>query len=192
MVMNKSLLIPLMIGAVMIIIFIMVASTLTTVSLFILGVIVSYVVYVNTLYKRTPDLGRILPLYLLALGIQFIHFTEEYLTDFTTELPKLFNQEAYPVDYWIVFNMVAYFVFIIGGIILFKQLKDFMIIPLFFILVGVIFNSVAHIMLSIYVRRYFPGLYTALIYMVIGPILMKRILEETSTNWKGVTNDLQG
>lgn len=190
--MNKSLLIPLMIGAVMIIIFIMVASTLTTVSLFILGVIVSYVVYVNTLYKRTPDLGRILPLYLLALGIQFIHFTEEYLTDFTTELPKLFNQEAYPVDYWIVFNMVAYFVFIIGGIILFKQLKDFMIIPLFFILVGVIFNSVAHIMLSIYVRRYFPGLYTALIYMVIGPILMKRILEETSTNWKGVTNDLQG
>jgi hypothetical protein len=125
-----------------------------------------------------PNPERILPLYLLALGIQFIHFTEEYLTDLTLVVPKLMSHEEYPVDYWLVFNMVAYSVFIIGGIILFKRIKELMIIPLFFILVGVMLNSIGHILIAIYVGGYFSGLYSALVYVVIGPILMKRVLDE--------------
>lgn len=77
--------------------------------------------------------------------------------------------------------MVAYFVFIIEGIIMFKQIKELMIIPLFFILVGVLLNSLGPILISIYVGEYFSGLYTALIYIIIGPILMKRVLDETKT-----------
>jgi len=188
--MNRYTFIPLITGIIMIAIFIMVASTLTSVWAFIPGVIISYIFYLNTYNKKSPEPERILPLYLLALGIQFIHFTEEYLTDFTSEIPKLFDQEPYPMDYWIVFNMIAYFVFILGGIILFKRKKEFMIIPLFFILVGVVFNSIAHILLSIYAGGYFPGLYTAIIYAVLGPVLMKKIFDETRTNWKGVINDL--
>ncbi len=122
-----------------------------------------------------------MPLYLLVLGIQFIHFTEEYLTDFIIEVPKLLGREEYPVDYWLIFNMVAYFIFIIGGIILFKRIKELMIIPLFFVVVGVILNSIGHIIISIYVGGYFSGLYTALIYAIIGPLLMKRIFDETKT-----------
>lgn len=77
--------------------------------------------------------------------------------------------------------MVAYFVFIIEGIIMFKQIKELMIIPLFFILVGVLLNSLGPILISIYVGEYFSGLYTALIYIIIGPILMKRVWDETKT-----------
>lgn len=176
---NKHLLIPLIIAIVAIGIFWIVSFTLNSVIVFIPGVIATYFLYLFTCYKKTPGPDRILPLYLLALGIQFIHFTEEYLTDFTIEVPKLFGGETYPMDYWIIFNMVAYFVFIIGGIILFKRIKELMIIPLFFILVGVLLNSIGHILISLYVGGYFSGLYTALIYIVIGPILLKRVLEET-------------
>jgi len=113
----------------------------------------------------------------LALGIQFIHFTEEYLTGFTIEVSKLLGQAAYPVDYWLVFNLVAYFVFVIGGIILFRKIRMLMIIPLFFILVAVLLNSIAHILISIYVGGYFSGLYSALILFIIGSILMKRVFD---------------
>lgn len=178
-ILNKHILIPLFIAIAMIAIFWIVSSTISSVIVFIPGVIVSYILYLNTFYKNTPSPERILPIYLLALAIQFIHFTEEYLTDFTIEVPKLLGQEEYPMDYWLVFNMVAYSVFIIGGIILFKQIKELMIIPLFFILVGVLLNSFGHIMIAIYVGGYFSGLYSALIYVLIGPILMKRVFDET-------------
>ena len=93
--MNRYILIPLFIGAIMISIFIMVAVTLSSVWIFIPGVVLTYSFYLSTIYNKAPAPDRILPLYLLALGIQFIHFTEEYLTDFVTEVPKLFGQEAY-------------------------------------------------------------------------------------------------
>ena len=64
---------------------------------------------------------------------------------------------------------------------MFKQIKELMIIPLFFILVGVLLYSLGPILISIYVGEYFSGLYTALIYIIIGPILMKRVLDETKT-----------
>ena len=90
--MNKPLLIPLIIGIIAIAIFLIVSSTLTIAFIFIPAVIITYIIYLNTFYKKTPDPDRILPLYLLSLGIQFIHFTEEYLTDFTIEIPRLFGQ----------------------------------------------------------------------------------------------------
>lgn len=176
---DKYLFIPLMFVFILIVIFVIVSSTLTSVIVFIPGIIITYLVYLSTFYKKTPKPERILPLYLLALGFQFIHFSEEYLTGFTIEVPRLLGQIPYPKDYWVIFNMIAYSVFVIGGIILFKRLKELMIIPLFFILAGVIFNSIAHILISMYVGGYFPGLYTALIYLVLGPILIQRVFEET-------------
>ncbi len=177
--MNKALFIPGIIGLAAIVIFLLVASRISAVVVFIPGVIVTYFLYLKTFYKKVPNPENILPLYLLALGIQFLHFTEEYLTDFTVAVPRLLGQEPYSVDYWLTFNMVAYFIFILGGIVLFKQVKTLMIIPLFFILVGVLLNSIGHVLISIYVGGYFPGLFTALIYLLIGPILLSRILKET-------------
>lgn len=173
------IIIPLAIVAVAIAIFWRVSLTLGAVIVFIPGMLISYLLYIRTYFKKTPGPENILPLYLLALGIQFIHFTEEYLTDFTIAVPGLLGEPAYPTDYWIVFNMVAYTVFILGGIILFKSIKSLMIIPLFFITVGVLINAVGHILLALYVGGYFPGLYTALIYIIIGPVLIKRVFQTT-------------
>lgn len=177
--MKKEVLVPVLIGLVMILILIWVSSTMPVVLVFIPGVLVTFLFYMKTYFRKTPGPKGILPLYLLALGIQFIHFTEEYVNGFTVEIPKLLGQAEYPIDYWLTFNMLAYFIFIIGGIILFEKKKEYMIIPLFFIVVGVIFNTVAHILTAIYVGGYFPGLYSVLLYLIVGPLLISKIIKET-------------
>lgn len=174
-----KLLVPLIIAIMAISLFWFVSLTLPVVIVFIPGVIFTFILYLVTCYKNTPKPDRLLPLYLVALGIQFLHFAEEYVTRFTIVVPELLGQQPYPLDYWVVFNMIAYFVFILGGIILLKKHKELMIIPLFFILVGVLLNSMGHILLSLYVGAYFSGLYSALLYVVIGPLLIKRLFEET-------------
>lgn len=179
---NRHIIIPLGIAGIGIVIFWMVSLTLNIVIAFIPGLVLTYILYLNTFYKKVSESEKILPLYLLALGIQFLHFTEEYLTGFTEVVPELLGQQPYPVDYWLVFNMIAYTVFIAGGIILFKHIRPLMIIPLFFILVGVVLNSAAHIFLALYVGGYFSGLYTALAYVVIGPVLLKRVFAITKAD----------
>jgi hypothetical protein len=145
--------------------------------IFVPGVLLSYLVYLKTFYKKAPEPNHFLPIYLFALGIQLLHFAEEYIYDFTAKMPELLGEkEAYSTSYWVAFNMIAYFVFIIGGIALFKKHKSLLIIPIFFILVGVFLNSMGHIFLSIYTGDYFPGLYTSFIYIAMIPSLVKKIM----------------
>ncbi|NNF75436.1 MAG: HXXEE domain-containing protein [Flavobacteriaceae bacterium] len=153
-----------------------VSRSIGLVLVFVPGIIISFIFCQLSFDKRVPDPKSVLPLYLFALGVQFLHFTEEYLTGFVIELPALFNQPPYPTDIWLVFNMVAYFIFILGGITLFWRSGSFLIIPVFFILFGIMFNGLAHLGTSLYVGGYFPGLYTAMIYLVLGPLLIGRLL----------------
>ena len=171
--MKRLIYIPLFICLLAIAIFVWVGLIISSVWLFVPATLLTLFVYLNGFYKRMPDPGRILPLYLLALSIQMLHFAEEYLTGFVVELPKLLNQEPYPEDFWLVFNMAAYAFFILGGIILFKQIRELAVIPLFFILVGVFLNPLAHIGLALYSGDYFPGLYTALAYLLLIPSIIQ-------------------
>jgi hypothetical protein len=176
---NKEITIPILSCLVLTGLAIFVAFTLSSVVLFLPGVIVTFFVYLGTFYRKMPGPRRILPIYLLLLGLQFLHFTEEYLTDFVTAVPALLGQEPYPVDYWITFNMVAYFLFALGGIAIFRDWKEHMIVPLFFIVVGVLFNAAGHILLTLYTGGYFPGLFTAILYAYLGPVILRRIRSET-------------
>jgi len=182
---RNRILVPALILIVASAIFWYVSRTMSSVLVFIPALIIAFVISIRIVLKRVLDPKRVLPLYLFLLGIQFLHFTEEYLTGFTVKLPELFGQSPYPMDYWVTFNMVAYSIFILGGIVLFKQIKDLMIIPVFFILAGVLMNAIGHTVLSIYVRGYFPGLYTALIYLLIVPVFFR-------STYKGHTRSTAG
>ena len=177
--MKKALLYPLIISALAIGLLYWTSLWVPVVLVFIPGVLISCVFYFRTAYKKTPEPKILLPLYLLALGIQFLHFAEEYITGFNVKIATLFGQSPYPIDKWLLFNMIAYFVFILGGIILYKRIKELMIIPLFFILMGVVFNGVIHVVVSIYLGGYFPGLYTAILYVLIAPVILKHFWQET-------------
>jgi hypothetical protein len=53
-----------------------------------------------------------------------------------------------------------------------------MIIVWFFAIGGVIGNAIWHPLLSLRVGGYFPGLYTSFAYLIVGPILLKRLWGE--------------
>ena len=169
--------IPLFLCILAIGIFSWVGQIISSVWLFIPLVILTYLIYLISFLKRMPSVHEILHLYLIALSVQMLHFAEEYLTGFVIELPALFGQDPYPKDYWLVFNMAAYSIFLLGGIVLMKKIKELAVIPLFFILTGVLFNAAAHLGLAIYTGGYFPGLYTAIIYFFIAPFLIKCIFK---------------
>jgi multidrug transporter EmrE-like cation transporter len=145
---------------------------------FVPGILISLILAITCFLKHKLLPNKILPMYLLLLGIQFLHFTEEYLADFVTEIPRLLDQEPYSLDIWISFNMGAYFIFILGAIVLYKQFTELYIIPIFFVLAGVLMNAVVHIATAIYVGGYFPGLYTAFIYAILGPVFVRTVMKE--------------
>jgi hypothetical protein len=76
---------------------------------------------------------------------------------------------------FVTFNMVAYSLFILGALGIYKGVKWPMIIVWFFTFGGVIGNSIWHPLLALKVGGYFPGLYTWFAYLIVGPILLKRL-----------------
>lgn len=178
-VMKKELSVPLFICVLLAVLVFFVSQTVQVVLVFIPGILLSYIFYYATVFKKVPNPDLLLPLYLLALGVQFLHFTEEYLYEFNEVMAGLIGHQPYPKSDWLVFNMGAYFIFILGGIVIYRKIRELYIIPLLFILLGVVFNGTAHVVTTVYTKTYFPGFYTALAYLILGPILLKVIWRET-------------
>ncbi len=177
--MNRAIAIPLFITVLAIGIFSWAGQNISSIWLFVPVAIVAFLVYLRTFYIAMPAAERTLPLYLLALSIQMLHFAEEYLNDFVVALPALYGADPYPLDYWLVFNMAAYAFFILGAIVLFKGIKELAIIPIFYVLAGVLLNALGHLVLAIYSGGYFPGLYTAILYLLLLPYLLKAFFGRT-------------
>lgn len=142
---------------------------------FIPVMIAAFICYVRTIAQEMPDAERFLPYYLLALAVQLIHFAEEYTFGFQVRivdvLPAMppFDQTTF-----VVFNMVAYAIFLLGGIGVFYKVRSSMLIVWFFSIVFLA-NSVWHLLLAVWVGGYFPGLYTSIPGWLFGPLLLNRI-----------------
>lgn len=143
---------------------------------FVPAMIVAFVCYLRTSYQEMPKPERVMPIYLVALAIQFLHFTEEYLYGFHYRVTELRNGlPPFDLNVFVTFNMVAYCLFILGGLGMYKGIKFSMIIVWFFTIAGVIANAIWHPLFALKVGGYFPGLYTSFAYWIVGPILLKRL-----------------
>jgi len=155
------------------------SSGLSLIVTFVPGVLVALIFYFLTVYHKMPEPKKILPLYLLGLGVQFLHFAEEFVTGFNYKFPGLFNSPEYPLNTFVVFNMFSYFMFALGAIMIYKKIRPPMIIPLFFVAYGIVGNAIAHAIFCFVEGGYFPGIYTSLIYWLLGPALVWAIWKET-------------
>lgn len=70
--------------------------------------------------------------------------------------------------------MIAYGLFLLAGVGLYKRMKFPMIIVWFFA-IAFFANSIWHLLLTFRVGGYFPGLYTSLPGWILGPMLLKRL-----------------
>ncbi|RLQ89237.1 HXXEE domain-containing protein [Notoacmeibacter ruber] len=121
--------------------------------------------------------ARLYPLYFGTLAWQFIHFAEEYITGFRSRFPELFGSTPYSAELFVEINMISYFVFVIAFLLVFEGRRRFLLIPvLFFVIYGAIGNAIAHTYWALWSGGYFPGLFTAQLYWVLGPMLLARLL----------------
>lgn len=174
--MKKETYIPAIITLAAIVILLLWSPSPWITGLFSFFMIVSLFFYI-LMYR--PDETQNLKLaqwYFIALAIQCVHFIEEYVGMIYIELPSLLDIQPIGQDAFVLFNLGAYAIFILGGIALFRNYHGMMVIPIFFILMGVMANGIIHVLLALWQSSYFPGLYTALAYLVLGPYLIKLLL----------------
>lgn len=134
---------------------------------------------------KLPEISAFMPFFFLVLSWQFLHFNEEFLTDFKTKFPLLYDSNPYSAEKFVGVNMVSYFVFAVSCVIFQKTNLKFLLIPvLFYITYGAIGNAIAHTWWSIILKEYFPGLVTAQLYWVFGPwILHKLVPDKKFIGW---------
>ena len=147
---------------------------------FVPAMIVAFICYLRTSYREMPKAERVLPIYLMALALQFLHFTEEYVYGFHQRVTEIMaGMPPFHVNVFVAFNMIAYSLFLLGGLGMYKGMKPAMVIVWFFT-IALLGNAIWHPLLAVRVGGYFPGLLTSFAYWILGPILLKRLCERGS------------
>jgi hypothetical protein len=160
-------------------IFTLLSSGLSLIVTFVPGVVVSWLLYAWLFVKKTPlpTSATFLPPFFVLLAIQFIHFAEEFATGFSAKFPALYSGMPYSESLFVTFNMISYALFAVGCILaLTKQIRFLLMPPLFFIIYGAIGNAIAHTWWSLYLQSYFPGLLTAQLFWIAGPLVLYKVV----------------
>jgi hypothetical protein len=124
-----------------------------------------------------PRSEEFLPVFFATLGIQFLHFAEEYLTDFKTFFPTLYGGAAFGNELFVSFNMASYAIFTFACLLaIHARLRFFLIPVLFFVIYGAIGNAVSHTWWTFDAQAYRPGFFTAQAYWVAGPLVLYKLL----------------
>lgn len=145
---------------------------------FVPAMLAALVCYFLTSYRKMPKPERVLPLYLLALAIQFLHFTEEYVYGFHYRVSELMEgMPPFNNNTFVAFNMIAYCLFLLAGLGMNKGMKWPMIVVWFFTMAATLGNALLHPLLALRVGGYFPGLFSSFAYWIIGPMLFTRLWE---------------
>ena len=143
---------------------------------FLPSMILAFVCYLRTSYRMMPKPEAVLPIYLIGLAIQFLHFTEEYVYGFHFRVAEIMaGMPPFDPDVFVAFNMIAYALFILGAVGIYRGIRFSMIIVWFFAIGGALGNAIWHPLLAIRVGGYFPGLFTSLLYWILAPLLLKRL-----------------
>jgi CDP-diglyceride synthetase len=140
------------------------------------GLVVAYGLWATARWKN--DSAAVLPVYLLAIAVQCLHFTEEYLTGFQRQFPKLLGGDWSDASF-VTFNMLWLAAFVLAGLGVYRRVPLAYLIVLFLALIGGVGNGISHLVLSVSYGRYFPGLFTAPLCLAMGIGLLRRLFGGT-------------
>jgi hypothetical protein len=143
------------------------------------GLVIAYLLWSATRWNDDP--AAVLPMCLLAIAVQCVHFAEEYLTGFQRQFPRLFGYEWSDARF-VSFNMAWLAVFALAALGVYRRVPLAYLIVLFLALAGGVGNGAGHLLLSATQGRYFPGAATAPLCLVVGiGLLAKLYRRNTST-----------
>ncbi|MGL4766583.1 MAG: hypothetical protein ACRCV6_00640 [Formosimonas sp.] len=155
------------------------SSGASLIATFVPGFAFAWLVFIWMYWKRVsiPRTAEFMPAFLAVLAIQFLHFAEEFLTDFKTFYPVHYGGLPYSNELFVTFNMSAYAVFALACVLAIQVGLRFLLVPvLFFVMYGALGNAIAHVVWTIEAWNYRPGFYTALLYWVAGPWLLYKLI----------------
>ncbi|MBZ5537965.1 MAG: HXXEE domain-containing protein [Acidobacteriia bacterium] len=138
-----------------------------------LGLVIAYGLWACIRWKNEP--AAILPVYLLGLSIQCLHFCEEYVTGFQQGFRALFGYR-WSDRQFVVFNLVWLSIFVLAALGVSIKTRLAYLIVFFFALIGGIGNGIGHLVICIIQQRYFSGSLTAPFCLIVGVTLMARLL----------------
>jgi hypothetical protein len=142
------------------------------------GLVVAYGVWAAARWKDDP--AAVLSVYLLAIVVQCLHFTEEYITGFQHQFPKLFGGDWSEARF-VTFNMLWLAAFVLAGLGVYRRILLAYLVVFFLALIGGVGNGISHLVLSATYRRYFPGLITAPFCLLVGITLLTRLFARDRT-----------
>lgn len=136
------------------------------------GMVVAYGAWAAAHWRSNGT--EVLPVYLVAIAVQCLHFTEEYLAGFQHQFPRLFGDDWSDARF-VTFNMLWLAAFVLAALGVYRRIPLAYLIVLFLALIGGVGNGISHLVLSATYRRYFPGLITAPLCLLLGFILLTRL-----------------
>ncbi len=113
---------------------------------------------------------------LLAMAVQAAHSFEEYLTGFWTAFPRALGLSPWSRTTFATFN-VAWLVIWLVSLREAKRGRRFAEWPLWFLALALAVNGVAHPVLALRARGYFPGLWTSPPALLAGLLLLRELME---------------
>jgi hypothetical protein len=181
---SKDLAIGTVIALVMTTIFVTLSSGRSLLVTFIPGLLVAWLIYAWMFLKQIelPRAEAFVPLFFAGLAIQFLHFSEEFITDFKTFFPAHYGGAPYSDNLFVVFNLLSYALFTTACVLVFFRNVRFLLMPvLFFVVYGALGNAISHTSWVLDAGAYRPGFVTALAYWIVGPWLLYKLLGRRSS-----------
>ena len=145
---------------------------------FVPGIVATWGLFtwLYTTQAKLPTFDKAAPIFMLTLANQFPHFAEEFMTGFRVKFPMLYGGIEYTESLFVLFNMISYAAFLAFFVIAYHFERFFLLVPpLFFIVYGALGNAISHTWWSLSSGAYFPGLYTAQFYWLLGPLALYQI-----------------
>ena len=142
--------------------------------------IIAFFVWLFTTYRYPVDGHKILPLYILAVAMQFIHMTEEFVAGFPQQFSALTRSDLAP-NTFVLFAVLGFgSIYMLAGFgIIYKNLIANYILWFFLIGPAGLVNTIAHFTFPFLSgHAYFPGLITVLLPTCFGMVLAWHIIKD--------------
>jgi hypothetical protein len=171
---------PFVVAVVIVLIVYLGATAIGNAPVIIIGgaAVISYIVWLLTTHKTPADPTRVLVPYLLAVGAQLIHETEEYLAGFPSQFSALFHLPAFTEQFFVVtFLLIFSVIWILAGVgLLYKHpIANFLV--WFFVIGPGLVNGIAHFIFPFLAHRvYFPGIITVLLPTAASIVVIWQLL----------------
>jgi hypothetical protein len=98
------------------------------------GLVIAYLVWIAARWNNDPV--AVLPMCLLAIAVQCVHFCEEFLTGFPRQFPKLLGNDAWSDAQFVAFNMAWLTLFVLAALGVYRRVALAYLVILFLALAG--------------------------------------------------------